>query len=448
MISSEAGRPGTTYYVPGVRVVKLGPIRPGPTVVVDRLEEVQYDILSVRVTRVNSGASQFCITLNNWFDTLPADRAEGAGRRELLRGGQPLWPRFKYNDFALLNFGTRVRIDMRYFPDPAEGVDETAALSHNWVPMIAGPITDMRFTFSTEEGAKLEVCGEDDLCHLKVRPPTRTDYWGEPEEDIVRDVLRRAGFPLDLAPPRVPWPSFISDSAKGLAEAHEEGQTYLEYLTRFAERFDFEVFVEFEDLSDPDSAVLFHFEPARSRLPPDRTLRDIYVLERERNLIEFTPTFRVQPQYTSVTVRGRHRVARRPRRISVTATPDILDDELHRDEARGDPPLVPGPVIRGDLLGPNPEVKENETNIDEERARVIAEGILRRRAREFLTIQAKTLGLPRLRPGLHVEIRGMRPPFDGFYYAYTTVHTYGNDGFRTAIDARRPGMPVPPYGET
>jgi hypothetical protein len=57
------------------------------------------------------------------------------------------------------------------------------------------------------------------------------------------------------------------------------------------------------------------------------------------------------------------------------------------------------------------------------------------------------MGLPRLRPGNHVEIRGMRPPFDGFYYVFKALYTFSTDGFLSKLDARRPGMPVPPYGE-
>ena len=365
-------RPGRTFYAPAVRVYKLGEFRSGPNLVADTLDDVQFDILKVDVTLVNTGPGQYCITLNNWYDTLPADRQDRAGSRELLRGAQPLWPRFKYNDFSRFNFGNRLRIDMRYWPDPEEGAPEAAEQAHTWTPMIAGPITDMKFTFSPAEGAKLTICGEDDLRYLKNKNKKKVDYWGKSEK-IVEDVLRRAEFPLEIAQPRVPWPDFVSNSAKGLAQAHEEGQSSLEYLQGFAERFDFEVFIEFADLSDPDSALQFHFEPARSRLPPDRTLRDILILERGRNLIDLTPTLKVLDQPTSVTVRGRHRVRSRPQRISETATPDILDDELHRDEARNDPPLVSGPRIRENLFGENPEIRNNSTNIDEERARVMAE---------------------------------------------------------------------------
>ena len=41
----------------------------------------------------------------------------------------------------------------------------------------------------------------------------------------------------------------------------------------------------------------------------------------------------------------------------------------------------------------------------------------------------------------------MRPPFDGFYYVFKALYTYRTEGFLTKLDGRRPGMPVPPYGE-
>ena len=78
---------------------------------------------------------------------------------------------------------------------------------------------------------------------------------------------------------------------------------------------------------------------------------------------------------------------------------------------------------------------------------MLAEAQFRRKAREFFTIDGTTLGIPRLRPGNYVQITGMRPPFDGFFYVTKTVHTYGADGLRTKFSARRPGMVLPPYGE-
>lgn len=208
-----------SFFVPEVRIKELGELTRGAeagTVI----EDLQPDVVKVEVTRVNTGAGQYSITLNNWYDTLPRDRKNAdhaAGRRESLVTEPPRWPRFKYNDFQLLRFGKRLRIDMRYWP-PDTGLSiERKADDSGWVPMISGPITDMKFTFSAGEGARLTVAGEEDMTPLKAMNKRKVHYAGKSEEDIVRDVLERAGYPLELAPPARPWPAFapLRDRATG-----------------------------------------------------------------------------------------------------------------------------------------------------------------------------------------------------------------------------------------
>ena len=317
--------------------------------------------------------------------------------------------------------------------------------------MVAGPITDMRFSFSAGEGSRLTLTGADDLYPLKNKSPEKVTFQRKSEQQMIEDALRRAHYPLPLSQPEVPWPAFFSDESRGLSETIQEGQSYLEFLQKLAKRLDCEVYLEFADLADPASALELHFDPARSRVPPNTTVRDIYVLERGRNLVEFSPTFKVFDQFTSVTVKGRHRQRSRPQRVESTAQASILADELHRDAGRGDPPLVSGPEVRqryfGATFGDNENQLPNQSNLDEERGQVMADAELRAKAREFLTITATTVGLPHLRPGRYVEIRGLRPPFDGFYYVERSVAQVGEGGFTTQITARRPGMPLPPWEE-
>lgn len=446
-------RPGQTYFVPGVRIMKLGQLTTGRQDG-EELVELYADIIKVEVTLVNHGSGQYCITLNNWFDTLPADRRNDPtvqGREIIGANGQPIWPRFKYDDFQVLQFGNRLRIDMRYWPNADEELkkdDPEAASNQTWVPMIAGPISDMRFTFSEKDGARLTVCGEDDLCCLKNKNPNKIDYWAVNEKTIVDDTIKRSGCPLSLAPPTIPWPTFTESAGKALAEAHFEGQSYLDYLMHFAERWDMEVFMEQRDLDDPGAGEDFHFEPARSKTPPTNAYR----VERGKNLIEFVPDIRCVDQWTRVTCCGRDHTQTSANQLQATVPPEgapppePLDNELHRDPS--DPPLVSGPEWRRRCFGENPHTEINRRGIDQERVEVMADAFYRRRAREFLKVEAETIGLPRLRAGAHLDIRGMRPPFDGFYYVEKAVHTYSPDGLRTHVLARRPGMPFPPYGET
>jgi hypothetical protein len=464
-VSAVSARPGQTYFVPGVRVMKLSQMpHPGPDVEAQEIVVLRQDILSVEVTRPSTGAAQYCIELNNWYDSLPRDRALGFGLGEQIDPGtgQPVWPRFKYNDFKVLDFGMRLRIDMRYFPDPETTLSTSDQQAQRWVPMVSGPISDMQFTFSEGGGARLKVCGEDDLCILKNKNPEKVDYWGVCEKQIVDDVLRRAKFPLPLAQPAIPWPTFTESESKALAEAHFEGQSYLDYLKKFAERWDFEVFLEYVSLDDPNSGLEFHFEPCRCRTPPDLTLREVYIVERGKNLIQFNPDLRVVDQWTSVTFCGHDHHWQNPQMITKTTppdppgsfpgspppSPDPLADELHIDAARGDEPLTSGPEWRRRKFGPNPHNVINQRGIDDERAETMSQALYRQRARQFLKVHTLTVGLPRLRAGRHVEYRGMQAPFDGFYYVEESRHTYSDQGLLTQFTARRPGMPYRPKNGT
>jgi hypothetical protein len=232
------------------------------------------------------------------------------------------------------------------------------------------------------------------------------------------------------------------------------GQSYLDFLQKIADRLDFEVFVEFDSLNFPPPprpqsvASTFHFEPARSALPPDQNPGGTFVLRREQHLLDFSPSIKVVDQYSEIIVRGRNRDRQQPERIEKPADSTAVDGELHIDPAV-DLPLKSGPAIREIFFPnrPNQADAPNQSNLDPARADLLARAMLRKHARQFMTIEATTIGLPSLRPGSHVEIRGYRAPFDGFYYVTKTVHSFGPDGFRTKISARRPGMPAPPYGE-
>jgi hypothetical protein len=453
--SPIAARPGGTYFVPGARLVKLSKTLGAGAEVGEELPILAQDLLRVEVTRVHTGASQFSVTLNNWFDALPADRHDTKNTvtaLERLTGEktpQPLWPRFKHNALEHLEFGDRIRIDLRYWPDPPSAADAATRAAHVWVPMVSGPITDMRFSFG--QGAQVTVSGEDDLSQLKDKTQGKAEYKKLSEQSIVRRVLQKAGYPLDrIADPLVPWPAVTKDDARGLTESLQGGQSTLDFLQKLADRLDFEVFVEFDraEVKPGEGAGLsFHFEPARSLCKPTAHPDGTFVLRREQHLIDFTPTIKVIDQYSEMVVKGRHRDPNQPERVEQMADTAAVAPDMHRDPDL-DPPLLSGPAIRAKYFSnrPNRAESPNQTNLDPERAKLLAEALIRKKAREFMTVEATTVGLPRLRPGMHVEVRDYRPPFDGFYYVTKAVYTYGADGFRTKISSRRPGMPEPPYG--
>ena len=434
-----ARRPGQFYFTPGVRIRRLGDtLQTSGEAGSDLPGHVMADLLSAQVTLVNTGLSTYTLTFNNTVLTTARDRAELGG------AAAGPWPRYKYNDFDLLRFGYRLRVDFRYWPDAPEDADRKTAASQAWVPMVSGPITDMRFTFVENEGARLVVTGEDDLQPLKEKSERRVPFNRLGELSMVKKALGQTGFAGGrIASPLVDYPSFAESDDQGLNDALQAGQSYLEFIQKLADRLDFEVFLEFSDLGDPDSALEFHFEPYRGRSKPEAS--DLYTLERDKNLIAFTPTLSVAGQYTDVEVRGRHRDPQEPTEVLGKATVAALDEELHtgsQDKRLATASAVREFFFRGRKNKAGPP---NVPNLDQARADWMALGLLRKKARELLTVSGTTVGLPRLRPGRHIEIRGMQAPFDGFYYLTRTVHSYDAKGLLTQFTASRPGMALPPY---
>jgi len=330
-------------------------------------------------------------------------------------------------------------------PEPV--ADRDARLKNNdraWVPMISGPVTDMSFTFGASEGARVEICGEDDLSALKDKVNRRIIMDRLGEVNIVRQALARAKYPITtIAKPLVEYPSFATSNSEGLREAIQRGQSYVDVINKLAERLDFEAFLEFQSLDNPASQLEFHFEPCRARV-----LGLGFKLDRERDLLDFAPTIKVVDQYSVVHVLGRHRDPLLDEPVGGEAQHTIVSDELHRDVNLAGPLKSAGEVrARFFPNRSNPHEVPNQSNMDPVRADWYAEAVIRRKAREFFTIQATTLGQPRLRPGQHVEIRGMRPPFDGFYYVTQVVTSYGADGLRSRITGSRPGMELSRYRE-
>jgi uncharacterized protein len=456
LTSPVAGRPGLTRYAPQVRVVRLGNNLLAEGERGDVLtKDVLGDLVRAEVTRVNTGISQYTLTFNNWFLATAVDRS---ARSENLGEGSPseavetngnvsFWPRFKYNDLGVLCFGNRLRIDMRYVPEPTAGA-RTDEEEQTWTPMVSGPITDMQFSFAGGAGAQLTVSGEDDLSPLKDKQEKRVRMERQCELNNVKQALKKSKFPLAPAEPLVKYPDFVTDDGQGPQEVLETGQSVYDFIQKMAGRLDFEVFLEFAALNDPAAPLEFHFEPYRGRAKPVEALRTVFRLEREKNLLDFNPTIKVGDQYSKVVVKGRHRDALLAKEVRGEATHTILADELHRDESL-DGTLRSGPEVRSAFFGDraNEVTLPNQPNLDDVRADWSAKTTIRKKARELFSIEATTIGVPRLRPGNHVEIRGMRPPFDGFFYITKTVHTFGADGYRTKISACRPGLELPPYKE-
>jgi phage protein D len=395
--ATSTDRPGTKFFAPQVRLADESgePIAFGT-------QPVSQDIVSAKVTRVNTGVSQVEIVLNN-------QRHDDEHR--------PMVPTWRYNGLSAVSFGSRVRVDYRYGNEP-------------WTPMILARITDMTFLFPQAAGAQVTLQGEDLLSLLKTKPATDTMYVEFHEIDIVREAASSSNSGLSLASPE-PAPAF---GAELPATTHQGSQTYLQFIDSLAERMDYEVFVDFAP--GGGTGVNLHFEPARSA-----TLDEVVELAWGRDLLEFKPVFKGWDLLTDAVATGS--VPGRRATFNATVTMASAINDLHAAPG-GATPLSASDARAAAFDNENrPETNTeriNVSNLDEERARMQATAALRRSARQFLTADVTTMGFPRLRPGIHVNLTGLDAPFDGIYYVTQTVHTVSGAGYLTVSSLRRPGM--------
>ncbi len=439
-------RPGRAFYAPAVRVSRMGPSGNSTGILLD---EIQGDITEVEVTLLASGISTYSITLNNSYLTTRADRTADSNlfvpeqvdaTTVIATSGNPVWPRLKYDGLSRFAFGTRLRIDMRYFPPDVDASTAQRSAQANWVPMICGPIADMNFTFGGEEGLKLQISGQDDLSRLQDKQPKQFNFDRKAEVSLVRAAIEKSGLQYSIATAAVDPPSFVNDDGNGLQEQIQDGQALYDFIDKLAKKLDFEFFLDFANLDEPTAELQIHFEPCRSRRAPDRD--NVFVVEWGKNLLDFKPTFKVRDQFSEVTVRGRHRDPQIPQEVRGQATGALVADELFAVAGES---LTPAPLVRDRFFPnrPNKPSRPNRGNLDSPRAQQEAEAELRKMAREFLTVTATTIGLPRLRPGQHVQVAGLRPPFDGYFYVTQTKHTLNEQGYRTTFNGCRPGMQIP-----
>lgn len=398
---SAPALPGRRFYAPQARIVS----EDGSPILVSG-RPITADLVSARVTQTHHGISQVSLTLNNQ-------------RHEEHNEHRPLVPSWKYNGLSAIEFGQTVRVQYRY------GSDE-----EDWHPMILARINDVGFSFPSSGGARLTLQGEDQVSLLKKKPPESKTYNDKQELEIVRDAVSRSGSGLTLAPP--PSPVTFQESLRTVT--HQNSVTFQQFIESLAERLDYEAFVDFDDPTDKNSAVRYHFRPSRST-----DLRGVIDLTWNRDLVDFTPKFKVWEVYTRATASGRN-PRRRARAVESVEASDLTMD-LH--PAPGGAAPISALQAR-DRYFPG-ESNKNElniavTNLDAARARQAAVAGLRKQARQFLTAEATTIGFTRLRPGIHVNIKGMYAPFDGIYYVTQAVHTLDSGGYITRCSLRRPGM--------
>jgi phage protein D len=164
--------------------------------------------------------------------------------------------------------------------------------------------------------------------------------------------------------------------------------------------------------------VTFHYRPTSN------VKRKTYILDWGVSLMSFQPTLQCANQVAELTVRGWNPQTKKPIKVTVK-----------RSEIKG--------IVTPSELGvTEPDLtKKVEIVVDrpiqnEAEAKLLATNRLRKIGEVLVEAKGKTVGVPDLRAGSKVEIRGLGTRFSGTYLVTGTTHSIGEGGYTTEFTGR------------
>lgn len=195
------------------------------------------------------------------------------------------------------------------------------------------------------------------------------------------------------------------------------------YLMGRARRLGYDIYVKLPE-NGGDPKLFFGRSP---------TSQITYELTWGESLIQFSPTLKTKGQVGKVVVRGWNPLAKGEKRI-------IKGEATWRDVN----PELPDQKLLADIdsaLAETHEVVVDDPIEKPEQAEEKARGILNEKLKDLVTGRGSTVGLPDLRAGRTIVIKGLGPRYSGRYLVTETTHKIGGSGYTTEFSARMEGPP-------
>jgi hypothetical protein len=198
------------------------------------------------------------------------------------------------------------------------------------------------------------------------------------------------------------------------------------FLMERARRIGYELTLE-ELPQGTDRTVTFHFRPTNV------VNRPTYVVEWGKSLISFRPTLQMASQVSELTVRGWDPKGKQKFEAKATRS-DLAAEGVVNPSELG---------VTADGLAQKVEIAVDTPIQSANEAKELAKKKLRQIAQCMVEAKGKTIGLPDLRAGVKIQIKGLGTRFSGpnggppFSYLVTsTTHTFSEGGYTTDFTAR------------
>ena len=383
------------FYVPRFEIHAAGAALP---------ESVVRDVTQVTYHDNIKEIDSFDITVGNWDPTTRKFKYVGSETDKSLTAGSPQAQIYKLfepcaRDFTLyLGYGGKLQ------------------------RMTTADVTTLQPSFPSAGPSTLSVRALNVLHRLRDKQRSPAPWKNKKESEIAKSIKSLT----DSATQRKVQVR-VSDAALSAEQpidyVAQENQYDIDFLLMRARLAGYVVFVG-EDNTSGSTQEFLYFGPSGDKQAAQKDVT--YELEWGISLNEFNPTLTVANQVKSVEIRSRDWQTNKIIKAQVTV---------------GDPSIQVNSDLMPLLSQPNfpvrGEVVVNEPQPNQERARRRALAILSDRLKEMVTARGSCIGLPNLRAGQHVRIKGVGARFSGVYFVTETTHTINDRGYTTKFTARR-----------
>lgn len=388
---------GQDFYVPSFKIL-----------IKDQDLHVENDILSVSYTDSLTEVDSFQMTVNNWDPgwASPQDGISSQGS-------------FKYSDADTFNPWQDIEVWMGYYRN---GSDERRL-------MLTGEITTMAPNFPGTGGPTLTVSGLNVLHRFRIKQNT-LPFLDKKDTQIAKTLVE--GIDKDIRGKIQKMRLMMDDKEVAKNLENEENVPYLEmhndypinFLLQRSRAIGYEISIEEKprkSVSDPRVSI-FHYRKT------SEVVRPTYILEWGKSLLSFQPTLQTSHQVQEVTVRGWDPQGKT--KIEQTATRADLAKEKNGV-------IQPSDLkVKETSLAQKLEIVVDHPISNKDEAKQLATKTLRNLAQGLVTAKGKTFGLPSLRAGSKVDVRGLGTRFSGTYLVTGTTHSIGDGGYTTEFSAR------------
>jgi uncharacterized protein len=293
----------------------------------------------------------------------------------------------------LLNFGSEIEVCLGYGD------------SKSMPAMVSGVITEITTSFPETGKPELSVSGYDHGFQLTLGKNSRT-WSNELESNTVQEI---AGYNNLSAKVRA--------TKERLAQIEQNQESDWAFIKKLADRNHFEVYV--------DEARTLHFGP------PDDKATAIVRLAWGEGLLSFKPEANLAGQVGKVEVYGWDR----NRKEAIVGVANAGEESGLTGKSGGE-------RLKSFVRDPSklPTLRLRQPVFTQSEANARAKAALNERAKQFVTGDAESIGLPEIRPNRNVLLDNLGSPFSKTYYVQQATHKVDSNGYRTKFKVKETGL--------